>query len=464
VNVLRLPIFVVSVLATAAAAPAQAWWIQRVPAQSPSNVLGPGLAWEPSLGATLLFGGRNINSSSDQMWSWDGTNWTQLQPAVKPPARGHGGMAYDTIRQRMVLFGGMAGGSPSVDLDDTWEWDGTTWIQRTPLHAPSPRTSFALAFDAARGRTVLFGGLTGATTTALGDTWLWDGADWTQVFPAHSPGARWHTRMAYDAARGRIVLFGGGSQTSAYPGDTWEWDGTDWTQRFPVHAPPGRYAHGLTYDSARGRIVLFGGISSFTFVDDTWEYDGTDWHQVLTAQRPPANAYMPIAYDPVRERIVHFRGGPISCCTYETWELSADPLLASFATFGQGCAGLTGVPTLALASGRPVLGGTMALTFTNLPLGQYAALWIGFSRDAWGPHVLPFDLGAVGMPGCTLYTGGEIVVSLMNWAGTSAWAITIPSDPQLIDLAFFVQALAMAPVNAMGVIVSNAGEARIGNT
>jgi hypothetical protein len=39
--------------------------------------------------------------------------------------------------------------------------------------------------------------------------------------------------MAYDAAHAQVVLFGGfgGDIGGTSLGDTWTWDGTDWTQR-----------------------------------------------------------------------------------------------------------------------------------------------------------------------------------------------------------------------------------------
>jgi hypothetical protein len=36
--------------------------------------------------------------------------------------------------------------------------------------------------------------------------------------------------MAYDAARGEVVMFGGRNFSGPY-GETWTWDGTDWTQQ-----------------------------------------------------------------------------------------------------------------------------------------------------------------------------------------------------------------------------------------
>src|SRR5262249_31401812 len=74
--------------------------------------------------------------------------------------------------------------------------------------------------------------------------------------------------LAYDSARGRTVLFGGIGRPNGTNQDTWEWDGTDWTQRVSASSPLARSGHVLGFDAARGRTVLFGG-NSFA---DTWEY------------------------------------------------------------------------------------------------------------------------------------------------------------------------------------------------
>jgi hypothetical protein len=75
-------------------------------------------------------------------------------------------MVYDEVRQRVVLFGGYAG----QHMNDTWEWDGATWLQRNPAASPPARGNHAMVYDAARGRVVLFGG--GAGLSYLGDTWV----------------------------------------------------------------------------------------------------------------------------------------------------------------------------------------------------------------------------------------------------------------------------------------------------
>ena len=71
------------------------------------------------------------------------------------PERHRHAVAYDSIRDRTVLFGGADNASV---FGNTWERVGVTWVLREPATSPPAMTATALAFDSARGRTVLFGG------------------------------------------------------------------------------------------------------------------------------------------------------------------------------------------------------------------------------------------------------------------------------------------------------------------
>jgi len=98
---------------------------------------------------------------------------------------------------------------------------------------------------------------------------------WVQRGASYSgPAARNEHTMAYDAARGRTILFGGQGASGPLAA-TWEWDGMIWTQRFAGTSPAARVGHAVAYDSTRGRVVLFGGFGSNTTMGDTWEWDGT---------------------------------------------------------------------------------------------------------------------------------------------------------------------------------------------
>ncbi|MGH9122627.1 MAG: Ig-like domain repeat protein, partial [Acidimicrobiales bacterium] len=105
--------------------------------------------------------------------------------------------------------------------------------------------------------------------------WTWDGTNWTQPFPAATPGARFSATMAYDTSSGSMVLFGGAVTGPSGPvqvGDTWTWDGTNWTGLSPAASPPAREFASMDYDPATGNMVLFGGFGSSGNLGDTWMY------------------------------------------------------------------------------------------------------------------------------------------------------------------------------------------------
>lgn len=122
-----------------------------------------------------------------------------------------------------------------------------------------------MAYDSARGEVVLFGGA--HNFAYLSETWVWNGMTWAQRTPATAPPARCCHELEFDSARAQVVLFGGAS-TSAF-GDTWLWDGTTWTEKFPSTSPSARRSHSMAYDAARAEVVLFGGQDGTTR-GDTW--------------------------------------------------------------------------------------------------------------------------------------------------------------------------------------------------
>lgn len=81
------------------------------------------------------------------------------------------------------------------------------WSQRSS-GGVSARSGHAIAFDAQHGRSVLFGG--SSASGYSGDTWEWNGTAWLQAGSSGTgPQARDGHAMAYDSQRARLVLFGG---------------------------------------------------------------------------------------------------------------------------------------------------------------------------------------------------------------------------------------------------------------
>lgn len=231
-------------------------------------------------------------------------------------------MVFDSARSRVVLFGGSAGGT---DLGDTWEYNGTTWFQRTSTNSPSARTDSAMAFDSVRNRTVLFGGGGALSGTVLSDLWEWDGTNWTQptAMGTPPPAYRGHA-MVFDTSRARTVLYGGGGGPATYQTSVWEWSGTTWTQPGAAGAGPPRERAAMAFDSRRAKTVMFGGyvnLGSPVYLDETWEWNGTAFTQVnLTGTRPTVRRQHAMAYDSVRGKVVMFGGVSSTARNSQTWE------------------------------------------------------------------------------------------------------------------------------------------------
>ena len=238
----------------------------------------PSLAYDSVGKRLILFGGNRVlfgtaedtNTFLDDMWTWNGQAWHEIHTAT-PPARAEASMAYDSDRQRMVLFGGYrtVNGERSR-LGDTWEWNGHQWEQKSS-EGPAPRNGAAMAYDVHRKRVVLFGG-----SGAPSETWEWDGQTWERIYTAQTEG-RFNSAMAYDAGRQTLVRFGGWTREGRV-GDTWCYEGTQWT-RLTRDGPDGRNHTSMAYDSQREVIVLFGGHDGDRVFGDTWEWNGRAWSQ-----------------------------------------------------------------------------------------------------------------------------------------------------------------------------------------
>lgn len=232
----------------------------------------------------IQFGGnlrpRSLPDPTNAMFEFDGDVWTELTPLPIPSARRDHAMAYDPVRDEVVLFGGetIAGRS-----SETWVWNGTEWRSVLSALSPSARAGHAMAFDPVSNHVVLFGGAT-APDVVSDETWEWDGTTWTRR-SGEAPPARAFATLAPDPIGGGLLLFGGDDTSDFMLGDTWRLTTAGWTRLSTVIAPARRRLASLTVDPSRGRLVLVGGervvpIAAGTTTlayDDTWEWDGGRW-------------------------------------------------------------------------------------------------------------------------------------------------------------------------------------------
>jgi hypothetical protein len=138
----------------------------------PSIRRGVAMAYDAARQVVVAFGGRDVFTGAlADTWEWNGSTWTQHAPAVAPAPRWNAVAAYDPQQQRVLLNGG---GSFTTSFADTWAWNGTSWQQLVPA---GPAGS-GMAYDPLRQRMVL----TGAAT------WEWIGGSWVQRASANANG------------------------------------------------------------------------------------------------------------------------------------------------------------------------------------------------------------------------------------------------------------------------------------
>jgi len=278
-------------------------------------------------------------------------------------ARSSHSLAYDASSRRVVMFGGVSSDTTDAMPRSLWAWNGRAWTCIAPDGPPGRADAF-LAFDAGRGRLVLFGGRVFEPNRGarfLRDTWEWDGNRWTLV-DTTGPGPRIHGAVAYDPGRRAVVIHGGGGADSVLR-DTWEWTGTSWRE-VRVRAPNGSIgdallgtSRGVTFliamrDSCPSnfRATLFetrgdslgqiappgpclspispataapAGFLLYTGWNKdepakAWTWNGHVWQSTATA--PPRRRGTAMAYDEARSRVVLFGGDGESGRLSDTWE------------------------------------------------------------------------------------------------------------------------------------------------
>lgn len=400
------------------------------------EVLGKVVAIVPSLTETALS-------------SWNGSSWTPLAPVNRPPPFGAGCFAYDSNRQRAVLFGSFTPNTP--DGNDVWEWDGGDWTHPAPASPPSARSGCAMGFDG--NSTVMYGG--GTYITQSNEMWRWNGAQWTLLSATTFSPMRVGV-MAFDRTRARLVMPGRDAGGSYYPEDTFEWDGSAWADKtdhdFPAvsggsllpmvydealgatvlvdwwlnktwrwngttwsliptaHFPAGLSTQGLVYDRKRARVVAV-----FANLPQTWEFDGTDWLVRPSVTPTPKGFGDALAYDSKRSRVVLVRTIPA-----QTWEWDGTDwsLRASAPSM------VNTTPGLAFDEARGV---TVLVATTNNP--QPVQTW------EWDGQIWKQAFPATNPPGAGLAAYDPIRKRVVNFSGGLGWDWD-GSDWSFVEMVF----------------------------
>ena len=324
-------------------------------------------------GKTYIFGGvGNHDALLDDLWEWNGSEWSQIQSDVRPGGRSHAAMACDPARKSILLYGGMDnGGTGSMEsmdriLGDTWEWKLETqkWSQLHPSASPGPLYSHAMVADSGRAKVLLFDGiapdldyvypLPGSPRTrnsSNNDVWEWDGASatWTNRTPiplSTGPFGSGDQNLTFDQARQKMFFFDDMQPSGAAA--IWEWDSLSagWvsietgdviTVSDPNTPDSNLMLAPAVYDSLRRRQVVSLATSKTESGIEVWEFDtrGPTWYHRTLSSGPSASGTA--AFDSQRGVVVLFGGSSVVGGEFnEIWEYKVTNL-----GIGEGCIAAT---------------------------------------------------------------------------------------------------------------------------
>jgi hypothetical protein len=162
-----------------------ATWAELHPTGStPALRNGAGMAYDTATSQLVLFGGYGtgntpLEATLGDTWTFNGSAWSEAGPSTSPPALANSSMAYDPTSGQIVLFGGFLASGTSEN-GTTWSWTGSTWVEATALAvSPLARGIASMDYDSATNQLVLFGGsslLDLATDDVVldADTWVYE--------------------------------------------------------------------------------------------------------------------------------------------------------------------------------------------------------------------------------------------------------------------------------------------------
>ena len=259
-----------------------AWHLAAAAGPTPRYLAA--MAYDAKHKVFVLYGGQTAKGSSDETWIWDGS-WKATSPAHKPSARSAVAMAYDPGHQVVVLYGGLIQGPEEGETGgDTWTWDGTDWKQ-VDIGPGAPGKRSGAQFAAAGDRLVLFG-CRYFNLNYFGDAWTWDGKAWSRIDHDPKPSGRSNSAVVWSPAASSLLVFGGSGFKSGGPGaqgqpigDAWSLTGSAWTQLKGSGPPSLAFANAI-WDSGNKRAVVFLGMHCPNPSDSAWAWDGAAWSKL----------------------------------------------------------------------------------------------------------------------------------------------------------------------------------------
>ena len=278
------------------------------------------IALDPRTGDLFLTMVKYFPRSQGILEAWRlarGASIAQWVPIPAPPdSSWNGTLVVDTRRHRLILQGGLDRQGIRLSATRSYDIATSSWEVLVAPIAPAPRSAYSIAYDHARDRVLMFGGLYPRTSSDwFGDLWARDSRDgsWSEITPEGPlPAPRAGAQLVEDEQRSRFLLVGGWqSYPPPLPTEIWQLstDPPRWTPLATEGTPPDR-VDAAFLDEARERLIVHGAVMQ-TFEIGEWELSlrgPATWRRLPVADGAKPPELCGFAFDRARDRAVIFGG------------------------------------------------------------------------------------------------------------------------------------------------------------
>jgi hypothetical protein len=332
-------------------------WTQLTPSGPlPAARESASVVYDPTDNILMLYSGDAGSSSFGDIWILSSANgsggtptWTQLTTTGRAPKVRTGQVGtYDSVNNRMTIFGGISNGKT---LTDSWVLTsanglgGTPSWSQIPTQGTAPSVAYASGvYDSKEDNLYVFAGIsTQGKLAANNHAFALSGANGISTkgekWSTDSPPVRYGQSAFYDSVTNSIFIFAGAHSSSLLFHDYWQGTGVlgstnlNWVHPVTTGTPPSpRYGHTGLYDSASNRMMVFGGATgTTTCVNDyrVLSYANTQggspsWISITpTGSTPPVRSHQSAVFVAQTNQLIIFGGYNCQSTYYnDVWVLN----------------------------------------------------------------------------------------------------------------------------------------------
>jgi PKD repeat protein len=335
---------------TAATNPGSTYRWNPVPTSgaAPGKSAAAAMAWDPTDGYVLLFGGvsgMGPTAYTSATWTYENGTWTNItsETTGHPTAVAFPQLAFDPSSGTMILFGGS--NSSGDRVNQTWSYHDHVWTNLTSTAGIPPvgLGTLSMATDTTDGDIVAEGGANASSNSLFNTTWIFKDGHWNND-TANATGLECHpldAMLSDDPAEHGVLMVGASYPTREFSAPlsmvTYVFSGGVWknlsgsvTAEPPIGLVPD-YGGGGWLPAVSGVVffesVLFNSHLTGLIVTALWLFSDGDWENLTTSAGSGTGILIEGSMTTTApdSALLVYGGSTLGGFELDTWALSAPP-------------------------------------------------------------------------------------------------------------------------------------------